>query len=710
MHVLQLRHGLRAPSSERSVALRKLIALDLSGEQRDAVEAPFDCCVAIVGPPASGKSTALAQRLARARELYPAAEPLIIDATHPLEAYALALLRERGIAASLVDDAEAELLFRDACAPLFELEWSDFAENQIDPEVPGLRSPQRFFESAFRLIRRLRDAGIEPAAFLQRALTAATEFYANPPNFADPRLLAATKSNFHDSLDVHPNELARQYRREVDLAKILAKLYEQYVELVETSGRMTARDASIAARRCIAGDAHFGVRLRERHGLAFVDDAQVLSAIDVRLLEAVFGKQLRAVTLCGDPASAISSVKMTAGDGALARASVRVELKQQYRAPVVEVHRDATPRQEAAQIAERIDGWLGEGVAPHHIAVLFRSVRHVSLYEAALLERGIPTLVAGDVNLFADRRALDAIALLWNVYDPFRHEWLLRTLAGAGVALSDASLALLCSEPPDPQRALFAFDEEPAPTARAGRWDPKRDLRLGWNVVRDERDDALSDEARVRVRRFRKLREGWIEAMHSLAFDDFVRKVWREGLAREGTAGSARARAQQSVLKRLLERLNDFVDERPESSLGDVLEYAEQRMTSDLETCDLTTLDSEGFVPILSVEAAQGREFDRVVVANVRPGAFPRWYAPDAFLFSPRYGMIPKENSGDARASRTAKYTFYTFRMKSAQGYNDRERRAFEYALRRARKNVLVTASGPSTRGVTAPEFLEELR
>ena len=63
------------------------------------------------------------------------------------------------------------------------------------------------------------------ALFLSRALAGATEFYANPPNLADPRLLAATKSSYHDSLDATPEELLRQHRREIDLAKILAKLY-----------------------------------------------------------------------------------------------------------------------------------------------------------------------------------------------------------------------------------------------------------------------------------------------------------------------------------------------------------------------------------------------------------------------------------------------------------------------------------------------------
>jgi len=94
----------------------------------------------------------------------------------------------------------------------------------------------------------------------------------------------------------------------------------------------------------------------------------------------------------------------------------------------------------------------------------------------------------------------------------------------------------------------------------------------------------------------------------------------------------------------------------------------------------------------------------------VRAGAFPRWYSPDAFLFSPRLGMVPKENAGDARASRTAKFSYYTFRNKSRERYNDRERRAFVYALRRARVSALVTASQAPTKGIHAPEFLEELR
>ncbi|MBV8373479.1 MAG: hypothetical protein JOY69_09480 [Candidatus Eremiobacteraeota bacterium] len=370
-----------------------------------------------------------------------------------------------------------------------------------------------------------------------------------------------------------------------------------------------------------------------------------------------------------------------------------------YRAPSVGA--------EAAFVAQRVRDWIDEGTPPERIALIFRSIRHIQPYEAALLDRNVTIVTGGDANVFADRRALDALALLWNTYDPFRHDWLLRTLANPAFGLSDASLATLCAEPPNPQTPLFVLDDEPAPTARASRWDPKRDLRLGWNVVRGDQDAALSSDARSRIERFRALRSNWLAAMHARPFDEFARSVWHDGLAREGAVDSARARAQQLVLRRLLERLAEFA-RGPDASVADVLAYAQHRAESDLEACE--DAEHEPGVRVLSVDATRGREFDRIIVADVRAGAFPRWYSPDAFFFSPRLGMIPKENSGDARASRTAKFSYYLFRNRSRERYNDRERRAFVYALRRARVGALVTAAQAPTKGVAAPEFLEELR
>ena len=119
---------------------------------------------------------------------------------------------------------------------------------------------------------------------------------------------------------------------------------------------------------------------------------------------------------------------------------------------------------------------------------------------------------------------------------------------------------------------------------RASRWDPKRDLRLGWNVVRGDRDAELSLRARERIERFRAQRLGWIEAMHASVRGVRARRLERWARS-EGRTGSARAGAQQLVFRRLLARLNAFLDEDPATHADDSGIRRSARR-SDLESCE----------------------------------------------------------------------------------------------------------------------------
>lgn len=671
-----------------------MIAALLDSAQQRAVDAPLDSPLLITGGPATGKSTALRARLERARSLG-FENPLVSDASASRLLHELAqeALRDAGVTLTLIDDVEGEMLFEQAAVPLLAME-SDLIELQIDPEVPGLRSPARFLESAFRLQRRLSEALIAPDDFLARSLAGATEFYAKPPNFAHPGLISATKSEHRSSLAIGAAELARQYRREVDLAKLLAQLFRAYAQLLEERGYGTGREAIARAVELLAADSSRASTLRERYGAAFLDDVHELTLGEIALLRSVFGAELHGVTLVGDART-------------LPEVLSRVELTQSFRLrPRVGVLRPPTQRDEARAIAAHVAQLVREGAQASQIAVVMRSVAAPQIYEEALLDRDVPVQIGGDYNVFADRRAHDALALLWNVQDPYRHDWLLRTLEGNAMALADASLAVLCGDPAEKQTVLFEEEALAAPSGGRHR-DPDRGIRLGRNVVAGDCDSLLSDMARERVQRFRSVRERWVAAKERESLRDFALLVWSEGLAREGAPGSARALAQQRVLHQLLARLEGFRDARPDASLADVLEDAERRAASDLEACEAPQGDG---VRLVNVECARGESFEHVVVANVRPGAFPRWYAPNAFLFSPKLGMIPKDNVGDAPTARTAKFTYYVHKAKTGEKYYRRERRLFEYALSRARSSLLVTAFGRPTRAITAPEFLEELR
>jgi len=633
----------------------------------------------------------------------------------------------------VIDDVQAALLFEDAAQPLLSLEWTEFLEAQVDPEVPGLRAPQRFLDAAFQLFRKFRNAMVTPEQFLESALRGAASFYANPPNLAHPDLLYYTKETHQNSLDVDTAELQRQYRHEVDLAKILSKLYRSYLDHPVKQGCLTARDAIAEAVGILRESPVLAGEFRARYAAAFVDDAQELTLAQLQLLQAIYGEHLESVTLAGDEGSATSTFRGARPDRVFAISGERTELAEQRRSPFavdvacrhllgtggspplstdpqvgLTLFRASTRKAEAQFIAEHVSSLLAGGAQPSEIALLFRSVANTRAYGDALLDRNVPVQIAGDLNVFAEPEALDALAILWLLHDPFRHEYLLRVLSGEAMAFADSTLAALCAEPEDSQTLLFTEEPLPETGPHAPRWDPMRDVRLGWNVLRGDRDRTLPDLARDRLMHLREVRNTWLTAMRTCSLPQLVRLVWSQGLARAGEPESARWAYQQLTLRRLYDRIEAFASEHPDASLAEFLEYAESRMNSEFESCE--TVESGKTVRILSIDAARGREFDHVIVPNIRAGAFPRYYVPDAFLYSPSLGMIAKENVGDARAARTAKFTYYMFRSKTRERYNREERRAFVYALRRAKRSALVTAHEKATRGIAAPEFLAELQ
>ncbi|MBV8246230.1 MAG: ATP-dependent helicase [Candidatus Eremiobacteraeota bacterium] len=724
----------------------------LPADRRAAEDAPFEALFFITGTAGSGKTDALASRAERAIERFGrdrvvvaagsrasarilstrlGETPLQVSALHDV---ACAFLREHAARLSfpridLIDEIDAAARFERLAEPLLNMEWTEILEAQLDPEVPGMRAPERFLEAAFRLIGKLRDAQIAPDAFLETSRRGAMHFYAKPPNLAHYDLLAYTKDSYRDSLAVDQAELERQFRREIDLAKILHKLYSAYLEGARSLGAFTAADVVAEATALLKSDGALAARARESRAVLLVDDAQELTLGALFFLEALYGPELNGVTLCGDAQSALGTFSGARPDRVFAVRGASVKLDGRGRVPQaieaaarrllgepgdaalaqangITLFRAPNRSAEASFIAEHVAALLKAGARPREVAVVLRSVQHARIYEDAMLNRGIDVEVAGDLNLFTVPDVCDALALLWNVYDPFRHEWLLRTLSGRWLGLSDASLATLCAEPDTGQTTLFTELEEEL--EHSGSWDRMRDVRLGWNVVRGDQDARLSDFARARVSEFRATRARWVELCATASLRGLATRVFADGLAAAGAPGSARARSQLRYLQRLLARIEAFAKERPAATLGDFLAYAESRAVSDFESCEPEGDDDA--VRLFSLDAVRGHAFEHVTIAGAQAGSFPRYYVPDAFLFSPSLGMIAKENVGEARAARTAKFTYYMYRTKTRDAYNREERRAFAYAMRRATRTLLVTAGERATRGVAAPEFLNELQ
>ena len=654
-------------------------------DARRAVEAPADGpLLAIVGRAASGKTETLARRYVSllGRDATLGAAATIVTAAHPDAAAALAtriegllpssrtaefkrdgryighglerlafdLLAEHatlsGLAYDLeaIDSYDAQEIFERAIAPLFSADWGEFLGADIDPEIPGLRAPDRFSGAVLRLIRKLRDAQIAPDAFLKAALRGATEFYANPPNLASQALLFATKDEHRGALAVDAAERERQRRREIDLAKIIAKLYSAYRAELVAHGCLTATDALAEATRLLEEHPAIARTCRRRFRIALIDDAHDLHTSEFLLLQAIFGATLPGVTIAGDPDAATQTFAGARPDRIFGAAGTTLHLQANYRVPAqigaavaalieprnavlpsgeaLRLYRAETHAAEADFVAESIAARIAGGTPRGRIAVLHRSLRTLGVYEEALVERNIPIALHGDAGLFARHDTLDALALLWSTVDPFRHAWLLRTLQLPLLGLADATLALLCAEPTSAQPLLFDLPPQDE-TDGSRRWDRRRDLRLATNVVRGDRDLDLPERARERLVAFRARRLRWQDFLARSGAAVAARAIFVDaGLFIQRPAETAaRAGRRLSIVTALLDVIGRYEVRHPDDGLAGALAYCE-RISRSADGPRLQAPAGDGVV-VAPIDEMKGRRFEHVFVVDVRAGSFP---------------------------------------------------------------------------------------
>lgn len=626
----------------------------------------------------------------------------------------------------VVDDVEAAGIFATVAQAALEFGPLDASTGELDPEVSGLRSPERFTAAAFALIGKLRAACIDPDEFERICMRGATTFYSNPPNFADIDLLLATKDAHRGSLSVDATELERQRQREIDLAKILGGLYRTYMQHFGTSA-LPQRDLVPAALAQVRADTGLRAKMRSAIERLYIDDAQECTVAEFALTRELIAENPSRLWFAFDD-------RLTIGAFSGARPRQWLELDAQERtledhsrvpaeiarlaldfatkaatldpgedSSAVTIYHTMEKAGEAAYIADRVAALIAAGAVPESIAIVLRTLQTYAPYERALLDRDVPLDVEGDVSPLRGVAALDALAALWVATDPFRHEWLLRFLQAPPFGFSDSALAILSSPAPSAQASLFEGDPAPAAAPRIDR-----SIRLGTHVFGGDVDDFIPPEAQVKLEWLRAAAREWHALRERVSLSRFAERVIRDVGFPVAAGNAARTGADARALARLLERIEQYEWTHPGARLDDFLTHAQSLANSE----HAHTSDDRGAdcVQLLSVAAARGRTFDHVFIANVHAGAFPRYYTPDAFLFSPSLGIIAKDNAGGMHAARTAKFTYYDFRYKPSAAYYEHERRMCALAMLRARKSLTISACERLTRGIGAPEFLNELR
>ena len=92
-----------------------------------------------------------------------------------------------------------------------------------------MRWPERFADAALRLIRKLRAGALDPRELHPGRSWGRDAFYGQAAQLRGPDLIIDTPPRYRKALEAGPEELDRQRRRELDLAKILERLYDTYL-------------------------------------------------------------------------------------------------------------------------------------------------------------------------------------------------------------------------------------------------------------------------------------------------------------------------------------------------------------------------------------------------------------------------------------------------------------------------------------------------
>ncbi len=259
----------------------------------------------------------------------------------------------------------------------------------------------------------------------------------------------------------------------------------------------------------------------------------------------------------------------------------------------VRVHEAATEEEEAAFVADALEGLRARGVPWSDAAVLYRMHALSRPFEEAFLRRKIPYVVYGGQRFYERREVKDALAFLrlaLNPDDPVAFRRVVNVPPrGIGQATVDLVEELARERGVGPGQALAAAVEEGLVPTRAAR----------------------------AVGAFAALVRGWQAAAESLPVRELLVRI----LAESGYAEARRAEGEEGE-ERLenLEELLNAAEAFAASGGGGPREFLDRAaLVSDQDAGP----DRADVVTLMTLHSAKGLEFPAVFVTGLEEGVFP---------------------------------------------------------------------------------------
>lgn len=546
------------------------------GSARERAIEHADGPLLVIGPPGTGKTELLAQRLANLVAAGARPEQVLLIASGQATA---ARLRER--CEALVPGPFEELWIGgwDAIGERLLREHPE--EAGLDPFFDVLGRAERLAMLLDRLdelpLRRHEIRG-NPAGLLARLLARIDRLKAE-------RVGPTTLSERAREARAEDEAGREALQRELEFAD----LYTAHDRILAETGSLDRGDVFLALDCLMVERPDVRRRLAERFRYLMVDELEEASPAQLALIESLALDNPNQLFALEDGAAE----KWYRG---LHPEGETVALEERFRDPEISFWRCTNERAQAQATARAVEQLVATGTAPDEICVLVADPAvQGGAVAAAMEERGIPFHLAGPAALFQRPEVRDAIAWLRVLAAPDDSAAAARALTRPPVELRSGDLARL--------------------TTIARR--RKLDLVAACEAALDS--PQFQPEARERIGAFLKLYNGAAAVMEEQRADVFVRRLIEQvGLRRQRLFAAQPEVAERLLgLSRLAELATAWTRREPHGSNRGFVAYLSAVAEAGVEAEEAEEPLSPGAVRGMAADAVKGLGFDHVFVLGM---------------------------------------------------------------------------------------------
>ncbi|MGH2745029.1 MAG: ATP-dependent helicase [Thermoleophilaceae bacterium] len=406
-----------------------------------------------------------------------------------------------------------------------------------------------------------------------------------------------------------------------------ARLYGDHDRLLDERGALDYGDLIVRAFRLLHECPHVRERAARRFRHVLVDEYQEANYAQRMLLQ-LLADEHEGVTVVAederfaDELPGVETIRLERNvrsgrrilDAAAAVSPPRRKLTGASGGRV-RFWRCRSERAQAQAVAAEVERLVGDGVPPEEVCVLVRSVKgEAAVVAAALEERAVPFRTCGAAAYFQRAEVRDVLAWLRALADPNDSGAVVRALGRPPIELRSVDVARL--------------------TQLARR----RKLDMPSAVTAALEGPQLSEEGRDRARNFLRLYRSASTAFEDRRPDAFVmRLIERIGVRRQQVfATHADTVERLRNIAKLPELATAYMRREPQATARDFARYLAAVAESGLREDEAVGQPSAAAVPVMTMQAARGLEFDHVFVLGLSAAAMPGPYRP-------RAGDVPDE-------------------------------------------------------------------